>query len=394
MDTLTLALTHEALSLRSIRQASRKMHRAPSTVSTALSRLEAAIALPLMNRENGNLVLTVEAERRLPAITATVRHIDELLAVSGQTDADKAPSFSIECLARFSAVAHTGSIRSAARSLGVGQPQLARQMAGMERHLNCKLLARSANGVELTEQGHRVLASAQAIVEGWREISRAADNRFRRDIRTWHIGTIMPLGHESSISAMLADLVVEWAPQQARHPLRITSGTADTLLAGLKSREYDVVVLDHGHIPADLDSAVISSTPFAIVGHADTIAGISDIPTLLHRHPIALPSRKSGVRQEAARFIEAALGEDAANRIDILEIDSIPVITNLVVRHGYLSVLPLASIMRLPFSLARISLEPDHIQRLVVVWRRNSMPKPLVDAIKRNCVADTLTDIA
>lgn len=392
MDTLTLVLTYEVLTSRSIRHAARTMRRPPSTVSSALSRLETEIALPLIRRENGNLILTVEAERRLPAIAATVQHIHDLLAAACWRGG-KIPSLSINSLFRFSMVAHAGSIRSAARSLSIGQPQLARQMADMERRLNCTLLIRSSSGTELTDTGHRVLASAQAIVSGWREISQAAGDRFRRDMRTWHVGTVIPLGHESGLSGMLADLVVEWTAQQARHPLRITSDTADELLAGLKVRHYDVVVLDHDHVPADFDSAVISSTPLVLVGHESIVKGRADIGTLLRRHPLVLPSRKSGIRQETIRFTEALLGPGASDGIGALEIDSIPVIVNLVARHGYLSVLPRASFLRLPLPLAHVDLPPGPMQRLVMVWRRNGMPKPLIEAIRRiSAGSGTVTD--
>lgn len=381
MDTLTLVLTHEVLTSRSIRHAARTMRRPPSTVSSALSRLEAEIALPLIRRENGSLILTVEAERRLPSIATTVRHVHDLFAAV-RWRGSRAPSLSIDSLLRFSIIAHVGSIRSAARSLSIGQPQLARQMADMERRLNCTLLIRSSNGTELTETGHRVLASANAIVSGWQEISQAASNRFRRDIRTWHIGTVIPLGHDSGLSGMLADLVVEWDSQQA-HPLRITSDTADELLAGLKARRYDVVVLDHHHVPADFDSAIISSTPLVLVGRKNIMKAGADVHALLHRHPLVLPSRKSGIRQEAMRFMETLLGPGVSERIGILEIDSIPVIINLVVRHGYLSVLPRASVLRLALPLAHVDLPPGFLQRLVMVWRKNGMPKALIDAIHR-----------
>lgn len=59
-----------------------------------------------------------------------------------------------------------------------------------------------------------------------------------------------------------------------------------------------------------------------------------------------------------------------------------PVIINLVAAHGHLSVLPLDSVARLPFPLRRISLAPDHMQRLVVAWRRGDGPEPLIEALR------------
>ena len=51
MDVLTLCLAHEVLTLQSIRKVARQTGCAPSTVSGALSRLEAAVAVPLVRRD-------------------------------------------------------------------------------------------------------------------------------------------------------------------------------------------------------------------------------------------------------------------------------------------------------------------------------------------------------
>lgn len=391
MDTLTLALTHAVLDTRSVRGAARRMHRAPSTVSGALMRMEAATAIRFIRREGVNLVLTVEAEQRAASIAETVDEFHKLLVAIGWNDVS-VPSLSIESLLRFSVIAHMGSIRGAARSLGIGQPQLTRQMADLERTLGASLLERARTGAGLTPLGLQVLPHIEGVVAGWEAISRASSERFHREIRTWHIGTVVPMGHESNISSMLADLIVEWSPQQKRHPLRISSHTADELIAGLKARRFDLVVLDHSHVPPDFQSVVVSLSPLALVGDASVMRDGLSIQDMLAQRPLALPSRKSGIRQETMRYLETQMGVDFTNRIEIIEVDSIPVIINLVVKHGYLSVLPQASLSRLPFPLTHISLAPDYMQRLVMVWRPNGLPDALVDAVHRSTLAQRNTE--
>src|SRR5690606_6431587 len=97
-------------------------------------------------RQGTVFILTLEAEWRLPLLTRMVADIHALLQATspGRTDV---PQINIAALARFSAVAHRGSIRGAARKLGMGQPQLTRQLGDLERHLGAPLLERSAAGV-------------------------------------------------------------------------------------------------------------------------------------------------------------------------------------------------------------------------------------------------------
>lgn len=389
MDILTLTLVDAIFRNRGVRQAARAEGRSPSTVSSALSRLEAAIAVPLIRRQGTTFILTLEAERRAPMLAETVASIQALLNMAAP-ERTEVPQISIEALTRFSVTAHRGSIRGAARSLGIGQPQLTRQLGDLERRLGADLLARTAAGVTLTDTGRALLPHAEAVVTGWETMARAASDRFKRDISTWRLGTVMPLGHESSIARMLSNLTAHWAREQARHPLLISSHTADELMLGLKTRRFDLVVIDHVKIPRDFFWAEISSAPLALVGDTEVMASEPSIPELLRKYPLALPSLQSGIRQEAMRFLEATLGPEAAN-IPIIEVDSIPVIINLVADHRYISILPQPSLVRLPFSFRHISLAPDHMQRLVLAWRRSGLPDGLIEAVRHSVLTDEAT---
>ena len=61
------------------------------------------------------------------------------------------------------AIAERGSLRAAARSLGLAQPALSRSVRELERELGVALFERSARGVTLTESGKRFLGRAKAV---------------------------------------------------------------------------------------------------------------------------------------------------------------------------------------------------------------------------------------
>ena len=58
------------------------------------------------------------------------------------------------------AAVRAGSINAAARELGLGQPQLTRQLTHLEKAVGCKLLDRSATGIGCTPAGLEALALA------------------------------------------------------------------------------------------------------------------------------------------------------------------------------------------------------------------------------------------
>lgn len=61
------------------------------------------------------------------------------------------------------AVAETGSVRGAARRLGLSQPALTKSLGQLERELGAALVQRSARGTQFTELGKAMLARARAI---------------------------------------------------------------------------------------------------------------------------------------------------------------------------------------------------------------------------------------
>ena len=61
------------------------------------------------------------------------------------------------------AVAEAGSVRGAARRLGLSQPALTKSLGQLERELGAALVQRSARGTQFTELGKAMLARARAI---------------------------------------------------------------------------------------------------------------------------------------------------------------------------------------------------------------------------------------
>ncbi len=395
MDIATLALVHAILEERGIRRAAVASGRPVASVSAALKRFEAAIAVPLVRRERGNLVPTLEAQSRMADLASANQAIQSLQPHPSGENPDPTPSISLIALERFVTVARSGSIRSASKISGAGQPQLTRQMNNLERDLGYELLIRSPSGIACTPEGLAVIPIAENLLDIWRRLSRASNDRFRRAAATWRFGSVMPLGPESEIARMLAALTAEWHRARPRQPLFVSSTTADELISGLKNRRFDVVLLDLETFPSEFEGRLISRTPLALAGHPSLFARHGDdMRGVLQSNPIAVPSLKSGLRQQATHFIEATLNEQERSRLTLTEVDSIPVILNLVMDHGYLSVLPESSAARVRNAPAMRRLGADYMQSLSLAWQKNALSRQVAESMLGMMLGDQKLGLA
>lgn len=358
------------LSERSTRRAARLVGRPPSTVATALARLETALSVDLARRAGSGLAETLEARRIAPVLKA-IRTVSEQL-VGGEGSDERlrraaACALSMMLLSRFVETVRAGSIRKAAMSLGIGQPQLTRQIRHLEDLLGAPLLTRGIDGSAPTDLGRAVHEAALEILTHWAELSGGARLQYQRDRRTVRVGSIVPLGHESRIARLLADVLAAWSSERRHHHLALSSATAEDLVGGLKSGMLDVAILDTDAGEAGLEGRPLKGSRLALMGRPGFARGRAPA-TVLMTEKVAVPTRRSGLRQTVMRLIgPQAPGERTPP--NFVEIDSIPVIVNLVTRHGYVTVLPVASTMALPAPLDRIELPADYDLPLWLAWQ-------------------------
>ena len=132
----------------------------------------------------------------------------------------------------FVRVAELGSLSAAARELGLTQPAVSQQIAGLERHLRTRLLTRSTRKLTLTASGETYLARARRILD---EVAEVEDDllglsrEFRGSLR---VQAPSGLGQKH-----IAPLVVEF---QRQHPGLTVELTLDDHVADLIEEGVDV----------------------------------------------------------------------------------------------------------------------------------------------------------
>lgn len=134
-------------------------------------------------------------------------------------------------------VAERGSVRAAARYLGIAQPAVSRSIRELEHELGVTLFERSSRGVSLTEMGELFVQRALAAQNELRQAREEIDQR--RGMATGVVSVGL------STASLLSLLPRAIQPFQVRFPgalLKITEGLFTALEANLKSGELDFYI--------------------------------------------------------------------------------------------------------------------------------------------------------
>ncbi|MBA4761813.1 MAG: LysR family transcriptional regulator [Sphingomonas sp.] len=125
------------------------------------------------------------------------------------------------------AVAECGSMRAAARSLGVAQPALTRSIQEIERELGAALFERHARGVQTTEAGHAFLRRAQSVQS---ELRRA-----KEEIEQIQGGVAGQVAMAVSTASTIAMMPAALAAFRRRYPQAVLKVT-ESLFAGIETQ--------------------------------------------------------------------------------------------------------------------------------------------------------------
>lgn len=165
----------------------------------------------------------------------------------------------------FIAASEQGSLRAAARQLGMAQPSLSRSVQELERELGTVLFERHSKGAVLTPMGRIFLRRARAAVT---ELKLGKD-----ELDQLQGGQSGSVTLYLSVAAHMALLGEVLEPFHARYPkvsLQIMEGALATALAGLKDGSIDFYA---GLLPTQpISSELVAETLFdnfrIIVGRA------------------------------------------------------------------------------------------------------------------------------
>ena len=152
----------------------------------------------------------------------------------------------LQRIEQFIAVVDAGSIRGAARLLGMSQPALSRALQQLEEELGVQLMNRSGRGASLTPAGSAFLARAR-VAEA--ELRKAADEaRSTGDDGSGLLALGMsPVG----ASLLLPELFITLRQTRPKARIRILETTPSALLPLVRDEVMDLAVTQRTRINLD-----------------------------------------------------------------------------------------------------------------------------------------------
>lgn len=136
------------------------------------------------------------------------------------------------------AVARHGSIRSAARELGLAASVVSRRLQSFEDGLGVSLFERRPSGVKLTEPGAEFLPDARGLLDAMKAIASRARDAGSAKIGRLAIGTYL-----SASKGLYRDALVRFMEQNRGVRIYAREGSRRDLLLAVRRGEVDVAIL-------------------------------------------------------------------------------------------------------------------------------------------------------
>jgi DNA-binding transcriptional LysR family regulator len=275
----------------------------------------------------------------------------------------------------FIAVAESGSVASASRTLAIAQSALTKAMQELEDEIGARLFERSSRGMQLTAQGHRFLAGARRV------LAAVADaTRLHADGDAPALGGMLSIGVTSLVAGYyLSELFSRFRRNCPQVQVLVT--------------EDEPRFLEHLLINGELDVAImvsnVLSEPQALV--AETLTRSPSRVWLAAHHPLAVKDELTlaecaecdQIVLEADRVDDLMRGVWARHQLkarSILRTTSLEAVRSLVGSGAGIAVLP--DFLYRPWTLdaEHVDVRPvrDALPTVDVglVWRRGSGLKP------------------
>ncbi|MFM0327674.1 LysR substrate-binding domain-containing protein [Caballeronia glebae] len=175
-------------------------------------------------------------------------------------------TMTLDQLQGFVAIVEHGSIRAAARELGLAQSGLTQQLKRLEIALNAELFVRGHSGITLTPAGNSLLARARIVLT---ECARAEAEIAGRDREL--IGSLSVGASSEAFSGILLPIMVDFRRRYPKISVHLASGPAVVLMSRIREANLDfaITLVAQGTDMSDLSSTVLGPARPAIVCRRD-----------------------------------------------------------------------------------------------------------------------------
>lgn len=163
----------------------------------------------------------------------------------------------------FVSIVEAGSIRAAARTLGVTHPAITKSLRQLEDGLRVQLIRRSTRGVVPTAPGRAFLARARAIQA---EVRKAEEEL--REVAGEAVGTVNVSVSAAAAALLAPQAIAEFLHDHPQARLRIVEGTPSALASLVRDETLDFALGNRppAGLGAGLKFRVLLRVPMVVVG--------------------------------------------------------------------------------------------------------------------------------
>jgi DNA-binding transcriptional LysR family regulator len=273
------------------------------------------------------------------------------------------------------AVAQSGSMIRAAKSLAISQPVISKTISDLEHALGVRLLDRSARGLEPTVYGRAFIDCGTAVFDELRRGVQAIEFLSDPTFGNLRIGGASPFIHE-----MIPAVIARLAQRYPRIDFHVVESDTPRLCALLRERKLDLVIgrTSTGGFGEDLVSEILFEDRMCVVAGADTRWS-------RRRMKLAALVNEPWVMPEPDNLIWPLIEGDfravgMPPPVPKVISNSTAIRTRLVETGGFLTILP-SSMLHFATPRLRMKvlpvLRPARPQAAQVVTLRNRTPNPI-----------------
>ncbi|WML48416.1 LysR family transcriptional regulator [Neobacillus sp. PS3-34] len=267
------------------------------------------------------------------------------------------------------------SLNKAAKELYISQPALTKQLAQLEKQLNCKLFLRKPSGIEMTDAGRHLYEKAVFLLGQLNSLEKGMEKYAeKRSIR---------IGATPSIASNYVPTILTKFELHGFEVSLVTRDTTAQLLQMLSEEEIDIgFIQDLDNFNFDLPFQNLFNEPYvALLPKDHHLAKLIEIPfEELIQNRMILNSDPCDIRA-SFRAVCNALGKHPDNWVDLEMNDSIQ---TFVLQNYGVSIVPEMTVSHLfhPLLVSRPIISPFPFYRTIGMAIRSEQDKELFDLIK------------
>lgn len=182
------------------------------------------------------------------------------------------PDLSPHALSSLLAIAEHGSLSAAARSRGLTQPSISRQIQDLERQLATVLVERTSQGARLTPAGEILADGARELLTGLAALPERVRSRHGEIAGTVRLGTVDSIG-----IYVLPPLLAQFVQAHPRVDVKVVCQSSPQLMAMLLADELDIAIGTTEH--AKLTCERLFQNPLVLA--YPTSMPVKELPTTL-----------------------------------------------------------------------------------------------------------------